>query len=90
MTSNDERRKVLIADADELAEIYSGPAVFANKIYVTKCGPNVRISFAELSQDGTMFFRSAVVLIISDASIIGDLIEAATGILMDKGNAQQR
>ena len=62
-------------DATEMLEAFSGPAVFANKIYLTLIGPNARLAFAELTQpEQKPVFRSAVVMTINDLLALQDAI----------------
>jgi hypothetical protein len=61
--------------AEEMAEAFSGSAVFANKIYLTLIGPNARLAFAELTQpDQKPVFRSAVIMTINDLFALQDAI----------------
>ena len=58
----------------ELDIAFSGPAMFANKFYLTGVGPNVRISFCEQLAGREPAFRTAVILTEEDIFKLRDLI----------------
>jgi hypothetical protein len=63
------------ASADEITIAQSGPAVFANRIFVTATQGLARIAFTEQGLPGTIpVFRNAVVLSVSDAIALRDLL----------------
>lgn len=59
---------------DELAIAYSGPAVLANKFYVTLTPAGPRIAFTEVHGDQKPQFRTAVVLPHPDAVALYELL----------------
>jgi hypothetical protein len=61
---------------EEMLAAFSGPAVFANKVYLSLVGPNARLAFTELTQpDLKPVFRSAVLMTINDLFALQDAIE---------------
>jgi hypothetical protein len=64
-------------DKSDLREAYAGPAVAANRFYVTM-GPTLRIAFCEqLSDKVKPQFRSAVSLAHADAIVLANLLQKA-------------
>lgn len=61
---------------EELDVAYAGPAILANKFYVSITAGGARIAFCELQKAGTMpIFRSAIVVPFPDAIALADLIK---------------
>lgn len=61
--------------APDLEALYSGAAIYANRIYVTMIIPSgVRVSFVERSEGGKELFRTAAFLSILDAIELRDLL----------------
>jgi hypothetical protein len=58
---------------EELQLIFSGPAVFANKVFVTIAGPVARITFMDLVGD-TLHFRTAAMVALNDLLSLRDVI----------------
>lgn len=58
----------------ELEIAFSGPAVAANRFLVHVTGSWVRVAFLEQTPDISPVFRNAVVLSISDAVLLADLL----------------
>lgn len=57
----------------ELQQIFSGPSVFANKVFVTLAGPVARLTFMELVGD-TLHFRAAATITLNDLFSLRDVI----------------
>ena len=55
-----------VSDAD-LRISFDGPAILANRFFVTLGPSGVRIAFAEQTTNGETFFRSATILSVQDA-----------------------
>lgn len=71
----DKRPKSEILDG-ELLESFSGPAVLANRIFLTITGSGARLSFMEQHGDKVPpQFRTAVILSFEDALALRDLLE---------------
>lgn len=63
------------ASEEELAVAFGGPALLANKFFISITGSGVRLAFAE--QNGNLVppqFRTAVVLPFEDAYALVDLV----------------
>lgn len=63
-----------VTDPEELAVAMQGPALFANKFYVTGFGPNTRIAFCEQQSGQLPHFRTAVLLTTADLLRLGQVI----------------
>lgn len=77
VTTKDEKVKesaarTLEQDLQEI--IFSGPAVFANRIFVTLTPFGVRITFVEQQENAQPAFRTATYLNILDAISFRDLL----------------
>ena len=59
---------------DELAHVFAGSAVYANKVYVTSTGLGLRLTFMEGRKDAPEFFRTAVYLQLPDALSLKDVL----------------
>ncbi len=66
---------VITPSADQSKELFSGTAVYANKIYGTFSQLGVRLTFMEASPDGGERFRTAVFITMPDAASLRDLLE---------------
>jgi hypothetical protein len=63
----------------ELNAAFSGPAVLANRFFITKIGSLVRISFTEEPPNSGPIFRTAVVLSQQDANDLAAVISGLLG-----------
>jgi hypothetical protein len=60
---------------EEMQVPFSGPAIFANKIYVTSAPTGIRLAFGEQYGDKVEpVFRAAVMLAFPDAESLRDLL----------------
>jgi hypothetical protein len=60
---------------EDLREIFSGPAVQANRVFLTMTGAGARLTFTEIFPDFSgPLFRAAVLLSYPDALALRDLI----------------
>ncbi len=60
---------------EEMQVPFGGPAVFANKIYLTSAPTGIRLAFGEQYGDKVgPVFRAAVMLAIPDAESLRDLL----------------
>lgn len=57
----------------DLAVVFSGPACWSDKVYLTPNGPIARITFCEISADAPVF-RTAVVMQLPDVMALRDLL----------------
>lgn len=63
-----------VTDA-ELDEVFSGPSLFVNKIYVTGGGATARLTFAEQNAGRTPQFRASVTMSLDDLIKLQGLIK---------------
>jgi hypothetical protein len=69
----------VIEEVDSLESLYDGPAVYANRCYVS-VGPVVRLTFMEQQPtpsglDGRLHFRTAVTLDIAQAVALSNIMK---------------
>jgi hypothetical protein len=75
--------KKSLLEQDIQNEIFSGPAVFANRIFVTITPLGVRLTFTEQQEDAPVVFRTAAYLNILDAFAFKDLLNRQLGKLAE-------
>lgn len=65
-----------MAPPEELAVVFSGPAIFANKSYVSIGPGGVRLTFCEMNNSPTPGFRGAFQMSFQDALTLKDLMQS--------------
>jgi len=64
------------SNLEDLASVFSGPALFTNRFYLSVYSDVVRLSFMEMvNPSAPKLFRTAVVMSLADAKALHGLLE---------------